>query len=268
VTLDRWVPFREESGRVRYRLFCFPHAGGNAIFYRPLRRFMPPEIDFCPVELPGRAARLNEPPFTSMGALIEQLHLALQPLLEVPFGFFGHSVGAWIACEAAGQLHSVEGRTAANLFVSGRAAPRRGLADSAPPRRRTESELLAILKRFGGTPAAIMQRPELISALLPALGADFDLAERYAAAPGDRIGCPITAFGGADDVLHSGSLESWRDFTRGRFRTCIFPGTHFYFSQAAEALAGEIIRDLQMHPCVQAAGAEAAPPIRSPSVHN
>jgi medium-chain acyl-[acyl-carrier-protein] hydrolase len=257
MTPDRWVPFRDESSRVRYRLFSFPHAGGNAIFYRPLRRLMPPEIDFCPVELPGRAARLDEPPFTSMGALIEGLRHVLQPLTGVPFGFFGHSVGAWIACEAARQLRSLDGRTAAHLFVSGRAAPRQGFADSAPPRRRTESELLAILKRFGGTPAAIMQRPELISALLPALGADLDLAERYAAAPGNRIGCPITAFGGADDVLHSGSLESWRDFTRGRFRTCIFPGAHFYFSPAAGALAAEIVRDLQMHLCVQATGASA-----------
>jgi acyl transferase domain-containing protein len=69
MTLDRWVPSRNEGAAVRCRLFCFPHAGGNAAFYRPLRRFMPPEIDLCPVELPGRAARLGEPPFTSISAL-------------------------------------------------------------------------------------------------------------------------------------------------------------------------------------------------------
>jgi hypothetical protein len=27
--------------------------------YQPLRRLMPPEIDLCPVELPGRAARVD-----------------------------------------------------------------------------------------------------------------------------------------------------------------------------------------------------------------
>src|SRR5215470_9479879 len=94
MTLDKWIPFRNEGPVVRCRLFCFPHAGGNAAFYRPLRRFMPAEVDFCPVELPGRAARLDEPPFTSMSALMERLDRALQPLMGVPFGFFGHSAGA------------------------------------------------------------------------------------------------------------------------------------------------------------------------------
>src|SRR4029450_74954 len=87
MTLDKWVPFRNESSVVRFRLFAFPHAAGNAAFYRPLRRFMPPEVDFCPVELPGRAARLDEPPFTSMSALMERLDHPLQPLMGVPFGF-------------------------------------------------------------------------------------------------------------------------------------------------------------------------------------
>jgi medium-chain acyl-[acyl-carrier-protein] hydrolase len=79
MTLDKWLPFRNEGSVVRCRVFCFPHAAGNATFYRPLRRFMPPEVGFCPVELPGRAARLDEPPFTSMSALMERLDHPLQP---------------------------------------------------------------------------------------------------------------------------------------------------------------------------------------------
>jgi surfactin synthase thioesterase subunit len=89
-----------------------------------------------------------------------------------------------------------------------------------------------------------MQRPELIAALLPALRADLALVAGYAVDPGDRIACPITAFAGADDVAPPGSLQSWRDFTRGKFRTCFFPGGHFYFSPAAGGLAREIIQDL------------------------
>jgi len=164
VTLDKWVPFRNEGSVVRCRLFCFPHAAGSATFYRPLRRFMPPEVDFCPVELPGRAARLHEPPFTSMSALMEKLEHALQPLMGVPFGFFGHSVGACMAFEAARQLRSVEGRNAVLLFVSGRGSPKFASADRPQARPPSDRDLLAILRRFGGTPAAVMQRPELIAA--------------------------------------------------------------------------------------------------------
>jgi medium-chain acyl-[acyl-carrier-protein] hydrolase len=179
-----------------------------------------------------------------MSELMDRLDHALKPVMDVPFGFFGHSVGAWIAYEAARQLLSVDGRTAVHLFVSGRASPNFASADRPPARRRSDQDLLAILDRFGGTPPAVMQRPELIAVLLPALRADLALVDGYGVDPGDHIACPITAFGGADDLFHSGSLQSWRDFTNGKFRTCIFPGGHFYFSTAPAALAREMIHDL------------------------
>jgi medium-chain acyl-[acyl-carrier-protein] hydrolase len=244
MTLDKWIPFRNEAPVVRCRLFCFPHAGGNPAFYRPLRHFMPPELDFCPVELPGRAARLDEPPFTSVSALMESLGRALQPLMGMPFGFFGHSVGACMAFEAARQLRSVDGRIAVHLFVSSHGSPKCTSAEASQAPPPSDRDLLAILDRFGGTPAAVMQRPELIAALLRALRADLALVAGYAVDPGDRIVCPITAFAGADDVTHHGSLQAWRDFTRGKFRTRSFPGGHFYFSPAGAALAREIIEDL------------------------
>ena len=159
--------------------------------------------------------------------------------MEVPFGFFDHSVGVCMAFEAARQLRSVEGRNAVLLFVSGRGSPKFASADRPQARPPSDRDSLAILRRFGGTPAAVMQRPELIAALLPALRAGLALVTGYAVDPEDRITCPITAFAGADDVAHSGSLQSWRDFTRGNS-----PGRHFYFSPAAAALAKEIIQDV------------------------
>jgi medium-chain acyl-[acyl-carrier-protein] hydrolase len=244
MTLDRWVPFRTEGAAVRCRVFCFPHAAGTAAFYRPLRGFMPPEIDFCPVELPGRAARFAEAPLGAMSALIEQLSDELKPLMGVPFAFFGHSVGSCVAYEAARQLRSADRRSAVHLFVSGRGRPEFTSADHRPARPRSDDDLLAILNEFGGTPAAVMQDPELVAALLPALRADLALVEGYAIDPEDRIACPISAFGGADDLARSGSLQSWRSLTRGKFRTCVFPGGHFYFSAAQAALAREIAQDL------------------------
>jgi surfactin synthase thioesterase subunit len=149
-----------------------------------------------------------------------------------------------MAYEAARQLRSVDRRTAVHLFVSGRGSPDVGAADHRPARLRSDHDLLAILEHFGGTPAAVMQRPELVAALLPALRADLALVEGYGIDPGDHMACPITAFGGTDDLARSGSLESWRSLTRGKFRTCVFPGGHFYFSAAPAALAREIIQDL------------------------
>ena len=188
---------------------------------------------------------------------MEELRHALQPLMAVPFGFFGHSVGSWMAYEAARQLRSLDSRSAMHLFVSGRHSPNPVSAAPLPPRPRSDHELLAILDRFGGTPAAIMEHPELLAALLPALRADLVLVEGYAADPNDRIGCPISAFGGADDVSHSGALQSWRELASGKFRTCIFPGGHFYISTAAEALAREFVQDLHATLGMSAPGARS-----------
>ena len=93
--------------------------------------------------------------------------------------------------------------------------------------------------------ASLLDVPgELIAVLLPALRADLALAESYAVDTKSQLNCPITAFGGADDIVQFGSLRSWSDVTRAAFRTRIFPGGHFYFSPQPGALAREIVEDL------------------------
>ena len=244
VTLDRWVPYRNDNRAVRCRLFCLPHAGGAATFYLPWRHLLPPAIDVCPLELPGHGARIDEPPFRQMSALVEALCHVLRPLLTVPFSLFGHSIGACLAYETARRLRSADGERTAHLFVSGRPAPYRPPCD-APLRALCDDDLLVALRQFGGIPPAVMARNELMTALLPAIRADLEMVEKYKADPGECIPCPITAFGGANDhSVDVSSLEAWRRFTSGSFRVRVFPGGHFYFSVAREALGEDILRDL------------------------
>ena len=241
LNLDRWVPYRSD-GAAGCRVFCFPHAAGNATFYRPLRDAMPGPIDFCPVELPGRAVRIGERPLTDIDTLLDTLSRTIRPLMTVPFAFFGHSTGAAIAFEAARRLRAADGRRAVHLFVSGRAAPD-SESDGPPLHMLSDGALRAALKRFGGTPDAVMARDELIAALLPTMRADLALADGRADA-GERLACPITVLGGTDDTIDLPSLEHWRSFTSERFRLRLFEGGHFYLTGAAAAVADEIARDL------------------------
>ncbi len=57
----------------KLRLFCFPHAGSSGSAYRNWGDGFRPEIEFEPVELPGRGARADEP----LIAEISQLPLRL-----------------------------------------------------------------------------------------------------------------------------------------------------------------------------------------------
>jgi len=241
--LDKWVPYRSENAAVRWRVFGFPHAGGNAFFSMSLRKHAPPDIDFCPVELPGHGQRMDEMPFANLGALVITLQSVLQPLLTVPFAFFGHSTGACIAFEAARMLRATGGCSALHLFVSGRPAPGRAIEERSI-QSLTDDDLLATLMRYGGTPAAVMKRTELMAAVLPTLRADLTLAESHRLAAGDRLACPITVFGGANDTIDSAALRAWSDFSTGTCRVRMFPGGHFYLAEAGEALIDEIIKAL------------------------
>ena len=62
---------------------------------------LPADVEVCPVQLPGRGTRLMERPFTRLPPLVEALAQALVPLLDKPFAFFGHSLGALVSFELA-----------------------------------------------------------------------------------------------------------------------------------------------------------------------
>ena len=112
MTFGRWIPYRKENLRARCRLFGFPHAAGNALFFQTWHRLMPADIDLCALERPGRGPRIDEEPFRRMDRLVENLCHVLQPMLGIPFALFGHSMGAYIAYELARQLSAAGGPAA------------------------------------------------------------------------------------------------------------------------------------------------------------
>src|SRR5215216_4921193 len=85
-----WLPKTRLKADSKISLFCFPYAGGTASTYGNWDSVLPPAIEACPVELPGRAGRRSESPATSIIALVESMTPALLPYLDKPFAFFGH----------------------------------------------------------------------------------------------------------------------------------------------------------------------------------
>jgi medium-chain acyl-[acyl-carrier-protein] hydrolase len=245
--LDEWVPYRRQDSTVQLRVFGFPHAGGSAYFYQAWRKLMPADIDFCPVELPGHGARMDGTPLTDLDSLVATLQVVLEPLLMVPFAFFGHSAGACIAFEAARAIRSVDKQSAIHLFVSGYPAPDTAMGHHRWKHSWSDRDLIAALIRYGGTPAAIIERTELMAAILLTLRADLALVENYCPVPGTYITCPITVFSGAGDTVDSASLQAWSIYTSAAFRVQMFPGGHFYLSEATSEVVDQIINEMRLH---------------------
>ena len=240
--LQRFAP----RPHARARLFCFHHAGVGAAVYRLWPAALPAELELCAIQLPGRANRLREPALTSMAALVDALVPVLRPHLDLPFAFFGHSMGAVLAGEVARALHGGRGPAPRHLFVSGR-RPAHWPNPDPLLHPLPDAEFVAeIQRRYGGIPPEVAQHEELLALLLPCLRADITVLETHApAAARPPLVCPVSAFGGSDDPLTPREhLDAWRGETTGAFRVREFAGDHFYLAAERQALLADLAQAL------------------------
>jgi medium-chain acyl-[acyl-carrier-protein] hydrolase len=179
-----------------------------------------------------------------MQPIVEAICENLLPHFDKPFAFFGHSMGALIAFELARLLRRGYQREPAHLFVSGRRAPQIP-GDDYPRDELSEAEFIAELRRLNGTPAGVLDHPELMQILMPVIRADFAICRNYVYSIGPLLDCPISAFGGLEDQdVTRESLEAWRDQTRGGFVLRMLPGDHFFINVAQPTLLSALSREL------------------------
>lgn len=230
-----WTPYWRVNAKARVRLFCLPYAGGGASTFRAWMTALSPEIDVCPIQLPGRENRMQEPAYRRLAPLVEDLAGALLPILDLPAAFFGHSMGALLSYEVARLLRLRYQIPVAALLVSGRPAPH------IRPKERlhelSDRQLLLRLKSFKGTDEEVLGNRDLMDLFMPILRADFEVCETYQFEGPPGLSCPIHCFAGRQDPdLEPSELEAWRRHTSGPFRLKWFRGDHFYLNDSRKAL--------------------------------
>lgn len=242
-TQDTWIAHRTPRRAARVRLFCFPYAGGGASLFRTWSDDLPPEIEVCPVQLPGREARMAEPLFDRLAPLVEAAADRLMPHLNRSFAFFGHSMGAMISFELARLLRSRGALSPLHLFASGCLPPH--VPDPNPIHHLPDDGVVQNMRSFGGMSEDILQNEELMRVLLPLLRADSAVTETYVHSPGAPLRCPITAFGGhRDNVVPPGAIEGWSQHTSRGFSSELFDGDHFFLQSARGPLLQSVARRL------------------------
>ena len=239
--VGRWLyrpaPCRFPGGR----LFCFPYSGVGGSVFRQWSAGLPSGFDVCAVQLPGRAARMAEPPIASIPVVVDGIVSAITSHLDVPFVFFGHSMGATLAAEVTRELARRGAPLPRYLIVSARRPPH--MADpQSPLRNLSDTEFVEeIMRRYGGIPPEILREKDLLALLLPALRADIAALETHRPPRRAPLPCPIVAFGGSDDALTpKAHLEAWREETVSNFEICVFPGGHFYLEPGRTAVLAKV----------------------------
>jgi medium-chain acyl-[acyl-carrier-protein] hydrolase len=231
-----WMSFIKPAPGARLRLFCFPYAGGGSMIFRNWAAGLPSTVEVAALRLPGREGRLSEKPFTSLASLVRTINEVLEPYLDKPFAFFGHSMGAVIGYELARLLQTERGLEPSHLFVSGRRAPQYP-DDNRHTSALPEKEFVEELKRLNGTPREVLDHPELMEMMIPVLRADFSVCQGYEYTPGPPLNCPITAYGGLNDTdVTRETLEGWREHTTSTFTLRMLEGDHFFLHSSQSLL--------------------------------
>jgi len=247
VPMSNWVAAQRDDAACRLRLFCIPYAGagGYSVFKRWIE-LAPPEIDVCPIELPGRWPRRAEAPFKRMADLIEALVDGIGPLLSHRFALFGYSLGGLVAFELARRWREIAGVEPCRLFVAARSAPQCPRATPTPdPNLPTDALVGEIERCYGGLPPVVRSDPVLVEIFIDMLRADLEILRGYRYTQGDALSCPIHAYGGENDRLTPMSgLEAWREHTAGHFEVRVFAGHHFFIQSQEEAVIGEVMKKL------------------------
>jgi medium-chain acyl-[acyl-carrier-protein] hydrolase len=224
----------------RLRLFCLPPAGAGSAWFHSWGS-LHDEVEIRAIVLPGRERRLRDAPLSRLEDAAERLADDMKPLLDRPFACAGHSLGALGAFEVVRSLRRRALALPALLIVSASRAPQLPNPE-APVHRLPAPAFIDALRAAQVVPPALLQEPDLLMLLLPALRADFEMSATYAYNAEPPLDLPIVALGGlSDETVSPAELRAWSAQTTSDFRVQWFPGGHD-FLDASNPVVGEFLR--------------------------
>jgi pyochelin biosynthetic protein PchC len=218
-------------------LLALPHAGGSAVFFHSWGPHLPDGVELTAVQYPGRLDRLHEPCLDDVhdlaAAVVDALRTRPWPLAGRRLALLGHSMGALVAFETALRLEAL-GVVPVVAFLSSHPAPGRPVRGLPP--EFTDEALLGELRRLGGTPAALLDGPDLRDVVLAGMRSDYRAVATYRPSPG-RLSSPIVCFvGDADPDVCPEDMLPWAERTGGAMVLSVFPGEHFYLVDERDAV--------------------------------
>lgn len=220
------------------RLIIFPFSGGTAEYYSDWK--VSDEVATVPLQLPGRSFRKHEPPIENIHTLLEELFPLILSIQDLPFVFYGHSLGALICLNLSKLLTSKGHPTPNALFFSGIHSPKISLNH---PKLSELGDLSLIeeLKKIGGTPDELINNTELMKCFLPTIRGDIKLGESYRYVDNCPLNCPITVFNGKEDhLIDPPTTVDWVHETRKKCTLDFLNGGHFFHTEQKQYILSKI----------------------------
>lgn len=232
----------------KVRLFLFPPAGCDVSIYSSWEKHFPENIEVCVLKLPGRGKRIDEDLETDINKIVTNIVNQIKNMKDIPFIFFGHSMGALIAYETVVKLNHYKMKLPEKLIVSGMKSP--GVLSNTNQDMNKlklyeldDSKLKNIIINLGGIPDLLKENDRFLDILIPILRNDLKLCNLYKKKYIDKIPVDIEILGGDKDQLASiEEMNDWNKYSSKKTSSKYFEGGHFYFYNNLEKFFG-IIND-------------------------
>ncbi|TGD57487.1 thioesterase II family protein [Flavobacterium humi] len=223
------------------QLFVLHFAGGSTYSFDFLKKHLKTDIEFLPLELPGRGKRSTEKLIKAKQEAIEDYLGQILKLRDgSPFIVYGHSMGATLGLSVVSGLEK-RGHFPEQLIVSGNSGPGSKKEREIVRYLLNDTEFKEELRYLGGVPEEVLTDEELFDYFAPIIRADFECLEKDTALEkGILITTPIYAIMGTEEETCS-EIENWDRFTTSRLKHKILEGNHFFLYNHAEEIA-KIVR--------------------------
>lgn len=242
-----WILRPKPNPGASFRLFCFPCAGGLPSRFNAWSKHLFPDIEVCSVQLPGRGKRIQEPCIKEWTVLIDKITLAMQDSLDLPFAFFGHSLGALISFEVTHRLCHNHNLLPQHVFMCSCGGPSTPITPPFISSLPTQLFVKELSERYQAIPPMIQEDARLLKLFLPSLRADFKLFETYSYASKTPLHCPITAFSGLQDLaVTQPDLLNWQRETSKDCNLHFLQGNHFFLDDQIQLISEKILEAVSL----------------------
>jgi surfactin synthase thioesterase subunit len=224
----------------KINLFCLPFAGGSKYSYNDFVHDPPPAVNFIPLDLPGRGARVREGHLRDIGLMTDDVYRQIRSYGNMPYAIFGHSMGALLGYLTTIKISKENHDPPIHLFCSGMQAP--STRKKSSDHLLSNDELIKKISALGGMPPEFLSNKYLIDFFVPILRSDFTAIDTYTYEWAGKQFFPLTVFSGTEEKFSNSDLFAWQQETEMPIEVRRFSGNHFFlFEHKAELM--HIIND-------------------------
>lgn len=234
VSTSDWFVIPHPNPNALFRVFLFHDAGGDTRLYHGWEKLLGTEAEVIAVELPGRGKQINKNACENLDHLIAALKPAMGHLLDKPYAFFGHSMGALIAFEMARSIRRSGMNQPSRIFISS--------APALSTYSRHDIDYDTLEKDLFRSKAL---DSDLKQSLQKLLRDDLRLLKHYRYAPEAPLTVPLVVVHGSDDTRVSQTqAERWEMETHADIKVIARPGGHRYIEHDVKFLTDLIRKEM------------------------